>query len=165
MTVPGIKLISGDQLPAVGVGFWKVPRDAATPLVFEAIRAGYRHFDCACDYGNEAEIGAGIRAAIEQGLCRREDLWITSKLWNTYHSRQHVRPALERSLHDLGLDYLDLYLIHFPIALRFVPFHMRYPPEWIFDPAAARLRMEPVHVPIAETWGAMEELEETGLVR
>jgi D-xylose reductase len=165
MTVPVIKLISGDQLPTVGLGFWKVPRDAAAALTVEAIRAGYRHLDCACDYGNEAEVGAGIRAAIEQGLCRREELWITSKLWNTYHSRQHVRPALERSLRDLGLDYLDLYLIHFPIALRFVPFHMSYPPEWIFDPAAAQPRMEPVHVPIAETWGAMEALEEAGLIR
>lgn len=165
MTVPTLKLASGDHLPAVGLGFWKVPRDGAAALVVDAIRAGYRHLDCACDYGNEAEVGAGIRAAIDEGLCRREDLWITSKLWNTYHSRQHVRPAAERSLRDLGVEYLDLYLIHFPIALRFVPFHMRYPPEWIFDPASSHPKMEPVHVSIAETWGAMEELAAAGLVR
>jgi D-xylose reductase len=165
MTADHLKLNTGDKLPAVGLGFWKIPRANAAELVVEAIRAGYRHFDCACDYGNEAEAGAGIRAAIDQGLCRREDLWITSKLWNTYHSKIHVRPALERSLRDLGVEYLDLFLIHFPIALRFVPFHMRYPPEWTFDPAAAHPRMEPVHVPIAETWGAMEELVNAGLVK
>lgn len=163
--IPTLKLATGDQLPAVGLGSWKLPKSAAAELVVEAIRAGYRHFDCACDYGNEADIGAGIRAAIDQGLCRREDLWITSKLWNTYHAKAHVRPAAERSLRDLGVDYLDLYLLHFPIALRYVPFHMRYPPEWTFDPAAATPRMEPVHVPIAETWAAMEELVQRGLVR
>jgi D-xylose reductase len=165
VSVPTLKLASGDALPAVGLGTWKLPRASAAEVVVEAIRAGYRHFDCACDYGNEAEIGAGLKAAIEERHCRREELWITSKLWNTYHSAEHVRPALERSLRDLGLEYLDLYLIHFPIALRFVPFHMRYPPEWIFDPAAATPRMEPVHVPIAETWGAMEALVQAGLVR
>lgn len=165
MTASTLKLASGDLLPAVGLGCWKVPRESAAALVVEAIRAGYRHFDCACDYGNEREVGEGIRAAIDQGLCRREELWITSKLWNTYHSRHHVREALERSLRDLGVEYLDLYLIHFPIALRFVPFHMRYPPGWIFDPGGTHPRMEPVHVPLAETWGAMEELVTSGLVR
>jgi D-xylose reductase len=165
VTIPTLKLSTGDELPAVGLGFWKVPREDAAALAVDAIAAGYRHFDCACDYGNEAEVGAGIRAALEQGLCRREELWITSKLWNTYHTKAHVRPALERSLHDLGVEYLDLYLIHFPISLRFVPFHMRYPPGWTFDPAAATPRMEHTHVPIAETWGAMEDLVTAGLVR
>ncbi len=165
MTISALKLNTGDDLPAVGLGFWKVPREDASALAVDAIQAGYRHFDCACDYGNEAEVGAGIRAALEQGLCRREELWITSKLWNTYHTKAHVRQALERSLHDLGLEYLDLYLIHFPISLRFVPFHMRYPPGWVFDPDAASPHMEPTHVPLAETWGAMETLVTAGLVR
>lgn len=165
MTIPTLKLNTGDDLPAVGLGFWKVPREDAAALAVDAISAGYRHFDCACDYGNEAEIGAGIRAALDEGLCRREELWITSKLWNTYHTKAHVRPALERSLHDLGVEYFDLYLIHFPISLRFVPFHMRYPPGWIFDPEAIAPRMEHTHVPIAETWGAMEALVTAGLVR
>ena len=66
--------------------------------------------------------------AIDDGLVTREDLWITSKLWNTYHAKEHVKPALEKTLEDLGLDYLDLYLIHFPIAQQFVPFETRYPP-------------------------------------
>jgi D-xylose reductase len=163
--VPTLQLNSGAQLPAVGLGFWKVPQPAAAELVVDAIRAGYRHFDCACDYGNEAEIGAGLRAALGQNLCRRDELWVTSKLWNTYHAAEHVRPAVERSLQDLALDYLDLYLIHFPIAQRFVPFDTRYPPEWLFDPAAANPRLEPARVPISETWGAMEDLVRAGLVK
>src|SRR5688500_15785486 len=127
---------TGDQMPLVGLGMWKVPKPAAAELVEQAIRTGYRHLDCACDYGNEAEAGAGIRAALSSSLCTRDELWVTSKLWNTYHAPEHVRPAVERSLNDLRLDYLDLYLVHFPIALRFVPFDVRYPPEWFFDPAA-----------------------------
>src|SRR6478752_5189252 len=137
-----LTLADGGRLPAVGLGLWKVAKSAAAGLVREAIRTGYRHFDCACDYGNEAEVGTGVRSALAAGECRRDELWVTSKLWNTYHAREHVRPALERSLRDLGLDYLDLYLIHFPIAQEFVPFERRYPPEWFFDPAEAQPRMK-----------------------
>ncbi len=165
MTTPALTLRTGDRLPAVGLGFWKVPKPDAAGLVQQAIRVGYRHLDCACDYGNEAEVGAGIRAALAGGLCRREDLWVTSKLWNTYHARGHVRPAVERSLRDLGLDYLDLYLVHFPIAQKFVPFDVRYPPGWFFDPDAPDPHMEFAPVPLAETWAAMEELVSAGLVR
>ncbi len=163
--IPGLRLASGDSLPRVGLGTWKLPQDRAADVVTEAIELGYRHFDCACDYGNEPQVGAGLRVAIEQWLCRREELWITSKLWNTYHAAEHVRPACERSLRDLGLDHLDLYLIHFPIAQRFVPFETRYPPEWVFDPSAPQPRIEPASVPISETWGAMEDLVRSGLVR
>lgn len=152
-------------MPLVGLGLWKIATDAAPVVVREALRAGYRHLDSACDYGNEAQVSAGIRAALAEKLCRREDLWVTSKLWNTYHAPEHVRPALERSLRDLGLDYLDLYLIHFPIAQRFVPFERRYPPGWFYDADAQRPAMEMAPVPLAETWQAMEELVPAGLVR
>src|SRR4051795_306644 len=128
MTIPTLKLAGGGAMPVVGLGLWKIDRPAAPGIVQRAIRAGYRHLDCACDYGNEAEVGVGIRAALDAGDCRRDELWVTSKLWNTYHAHAHVRPPVERSLRDLGLDYLDLYLIHFPIALEFVPFAERYPP-------------------------------------
>lgn len=160
-----LKLADGTTVPSVGLGTWKIDKPAIRPLVEEAIRVGYRHLDCACDYGNEAEVGNGIRAAIDAGYCRRDELWITSKLWNTYHAPEHVRPAVERSLADLGLDYLDLYLIHFPIALKFVPFEERYPPEWVYDPNAATPKMEFAPVPIHKTWKAMEELVRAGLVR
>lgn len=160
-----LPLASGDSMPAVGLGLWKLGRDEAPALVAEALRVGYRHLDSACDYGNEKEVGAGIRAAIDAGHCRREDLFITSKLWNTYHAAEHVRPAAERSLRDLGVDYFDLYLIHFPIALEFVPFDERYPPEWVHEPAAPEPRMRPVKIPLAETWRAMEELVAAGVAR
>jgi D-xylose reductase len=158
-------LANGAKLPSIGFGFWKVEKDLASDVTVQAIEAGYRHLDCACDYGNEAEVGQGIAAALDQGLCRRDDLWVTSKLWNTYHAAEHVRPACERSLRDLQLDYLDLYLIHFPIATRFVPFETRYPPEWFYDPTAAEPKIEEVAVPILETWRAMEELVDQGLVK
>lgn len=165
MQVSQLPLARGGAMPSLGLGMWKVAQREAASLVQEAMRAGYRHLDNACDYGNEAEVGEGLQAALRQGLCRREDLWITSKLWNTYHRPEHVRVAAERSLRDLRLEYLDLYLIHFPIALRFVPFDTRYPPGWFFDPDSNAPRMEPDAVPLAETWRAMEALVETGLVR
>jgi D-xylose reductase len=165
MQEPGLKLNSGRTLPMVGLGTWKIGRPQAAKVVLEAARQGYRHFDCACDYGNEAEVGAGLREALQTGVCRRDELWVTSKLWNTYHRREHVRPAVEHSLRNLGLDYLDLYMIHFPIATKYVPFDDRYPPEWFFDPNAAGPRLELDRVPISETWQAMEELVTAGLVR
>lgn len=90
---------------------------------------------------------------------------MTSKLWNTYHRKEHVKAACQRSLQDLGLEYLDLYLIHFPIATKFVPMEERYPPEWIFDPKVDQPRMEEDNVPMQETWEAMEELVKDGLVK
>lgn len=153
------------QPPDVGLGLWKIPNANTAGLVHEAIRVGYRHIDSASDYGNEAEAGQGLELALKNGLCRREDLWVTSKLWNTYHRPDHVKIAAEKSLRDLKLDYLDLYLIHFPIALEYVPFEKRYPPGWLFEPEAEKPVMKSVPIPIAETWGAMEELVQAGLVK
>jgi D-xylose reductase len=160
-----LTLRTGDAMPALGLGTWKIPKDVCAETVHTAIAAGYRHLDCACDYGNEVEVGLGIARAIDEGLVTREDLWITSKLWNTYHNPEHVEPAIRRTLSDLGVDHLDLYLIHFPIALRFVPFEERYPPEWLFDPDASPARMEFEDVPIVSTWTAMEALVRAGLTR
>lgn len=152
-------------MPSVGFGLWKVEQSETARVVHDAIDVGYRHLDSACDYGNEVQTGEGIGKALSDGLCSRDELWVTSKLWNTYHAAEHVRPACERSLQDLGLEYLDLYLIHFPIAQQFVPFEDRYPPEWITDPAAESPQVERAAVPISETWGAMEELVQQGLVK
>jgi D-xylose reductase len=165
VAVPAAFGPADQPLPAVGLGLWKIAPSAVGGLIEAAIRCGYRHFDSACDYGNEAEAGVGFERAIAGGLCRREDLWVTSKLWNTFHAAEHVRPALERTLRDLRLDELDCYLIHFPIALAYVPPETRYPPGWFFDPDAERASMQPVRVPLAETWAAMEELVDAGLVR
>jgi D-xylose reductase len=164
MNDSAIKLSTGDSLPAIGFGLWKVDNHHAPTLVEEAARAGYRHFDCASDYGNEAEVGAGLKKVLG-GICSRDQLWVTSKLWNTNHAPQHVRPACERSLRDLGLDYLDLYLIHFPIALEYVPPEKRYPAGWFADPDATAPKMKAAKVPIVDTWRAMESLVQAGLVR
>jgi len=153
------------SMPRIGFGLWKIPRDQTAACVLEAVRAGYRHFDSAADYGNERETGEGLAQAIADGLVTREELWITSKLWNTFHAPEHVAQACAKSLDDLGLDYLDLYLVHFPIALKYVPIEERYPPEWIADPSASEPRMERAAVPLHETWAAMEALVEQGLVR
>ena len=160
-------LRTGARMPLLGLGTWKIPTDQCPTLVREAISRGWRHIDCACDYGNEREVGAGIASALASGV-RERDLWVTSKLWNTYHRQEHVRDACKRTLDDLGLDYLDLYLIHFPISLAFVPFETRYPPEWVHDPNApneADRVMVYDPVPVAETWRAMEALVDEGLVK
>ena len=154
-----------NSIPPVGFGLWKIPKQQCADLVYLAIKKGYRHFDSASDYGNEKEVGIGIKRAIDEGLCTREELWVTSKLWNTYHAQEHVQPAIEKTLTDLQLDYLDLYLVHFPIALEYVPFETRYPAEWLFDPAAKSPCMKSAKVPLHETWAAMEALVDKNLTK
>ncbi|CAG8517797.1 607_t:CDS:2 [Funneliformis caledonium] len=161
---PTVNLKPNDKpMPLVGLGLWKVPKDKASEIVFEAIKIGYRLLDSASDYGNEREVGEGIKKAFDAGIVKREDIFITSKLWNTNHKREHVRPAVERTLKDLGLTYLDLYLIHFPISLKYVDPNVRYPAEWSYEPDKQLIIQEPV--PFRETWEAMEELMDAGLVK
>ena len=157
--------VADQTMPAVGLGLWKIDSDAVAQAVYDAIKAGYRHLDSAADYGNEVQVGEGIARAIAEGLCRREELWVTSKLWNTYHRKEHVEAACRKSLDDFGLDYFDLYLVHFPIALSFVDFQDRYPPEWLFNPSAEIPSMQLDRVPLSETWAAMEQLIGAKLAR
>ena len=154
-----------ETMPQVGFGLWKIPQESTADAVVEAVRAGYRHFDSAADYANEAQTGEGLARAMAEGLVARDDLWITSKLWNTFHAAEHVEEACRKTLSDLQLEYLDLYLIHFPIALQYVPIDERYPPEWLADPDAEEPVMVRAPVPLHETWGAMEQLVEKGLIK
>ena len=140
-------------MPALGLGTWQAPKGEVGEAVREAIRCGYRHIDCAAIYGNEREIGEALQAAIEAGEVRRDELWITSKLWNTHHGHANVRPAIEKTLADLRLDYLDLYLIHWPVAMKYMVPHV--PNQFI--PLEEQ--------PIADTWQGMEEVLEAGLTR
>lgn len=153
------------EKPRVGLGLWKISNDVCADVVYQAIKLGYRHLDSACDYGNEVEVGQGIARAISDGICERSELWITSKLWNTYHRTEHVELAFQKTLSDLGLDYLDSYLIHFPIAQPFVPFEKRYPLEWVFDTEVDEPKMQVERVPLSETWAALESLVDSGRVR
>lgn len=157
--------VGNSQMPTVGLGLWKIEKQDTPQTVIDAIKIGYRHLDSAADYGNEVEAGRGIAQALESGLCGREDLWVTSKLWNTFHRAEHVQAACQKTLTDLGVEYLDLYLIHFPISLKFVPIEERYPPEWLHNPESSNPEMVIDPVPLFETWKAMEELVDTGLVK
>ncbi|KAF4981241.1 hypothetical protein FZEAL_2929 [Fusarium zealandicum] len=162
-SVPSIKLNSGYEMPQVGFGLWKVDNATCADTVYNAIKAGYRLFDGACDYGNEKECGEGVARAIKDGLVKREDLFLVSKLWQTFHEEKHVEPICRRQLADWQIDYFDLFLIHFPVALEYVDPEVRYPPGWHVDDAQTEIRWS--KATNQETWGAMEGLVEKGLAK
>ena len=139
------KLSNGVGVPCIGFGTWQTPEgDVAVSSVEHAIKAGYRHIDTAQVYGNEEGVGKGIRIGIiDEGLTR-EDIFVTTKIWNDKHSYALCKSSFDESLRKLGLDYVDMLLIHWP------------------NPAAFRDRWEEAN---AETWRAMEELYESGKVR
>jgi len=145
----------GGSMPALGLGTWKADPGAVGDAVREAIRIGYRHFDCAPIYGHQAEIGQALAAAINDGEVQRRDLWITSKLWNSDHARADTLPALERTLSDLRLEYLDLFLIHWPVALK----------AGVSFPRSGADYLSEAQAPLNQTWAGMEQLVTRGLCR
>ena len=142
-------------IPALGLGTWKSSGGVVAQAVSSAIEIGYRHIDCASIYQNQKEIGTALASAMTGGQVKREDLWITSKLWNNAHAKKHVQPALEKTLKDLQLDYLDLFLIHWPI---------NFQPNIVF-PKKPEEYLAPDDIPTIETWQAMEKMVQKGLCR
>ncbi|EIM92213.1 Aldo/keto reductase [Stereum hirsutum FP-91666 SS1] len=149
---------TGQKMPLIGFGLWKVTKSDCADTVYNAIKAGYRLLDGAGDYGNEVEAGEGVRRALKDGIVKREELFITSKLWVTFHAYEHAKASAKRQLGLWGIDYFDLYLVHFPICLKYVDPEHRYPPGWFGDDGKAHLQ----NTPFSETWKAMEELVDEG---
>lgn len=135
------ELNNGVKIPIVGFGTWQTPDgDVAEKSVEEAIAAGYRHIDTAFAYGNEKSVGKGIK---DSGVAR-DQLWVTSKLTGNDHGYENTKKAIDKSLNNLGLDYLDMFLIHWP------------------NPIAYRDSWEKTN---ADTWRAMEEAQKAGKLR
>lgn len=158
--VPYCVLPTGAKIPVVGLGTFgsdHVSGDAIAAGVRDAIAAGYRHIDCASVYGNEDKIGPVLREILDSGLVKREELWITSKVWNDMHGQGDVLLSCARTLKDLTLDYLDLYLVHWP----FPNFH---PPGCTVE-ARSRDAKPYIHESYMKTWRQMEQLVDMGLVR
>ncbi|KAF7036543.1 hypothetical protein CFC21_047176 [Triticum aestivum] len=153
-----LKLSSGHEMPAVGLGVWRMDAPAIRGLIHSAIRAGYRHFDCAAKYQNEAEVGDALAEAFEIGLIKREDLFITTKLWNSDHG--HVVEACKDSLKKLRLDSLDLYLIHFPVVTKHTGIGKTA--SALGDDGVLDINTT---ISLETTWHAMEDLVSMGLVR
>jgi alcohol dehydrogenase (NADP+) len=157
--VPQRTLWTGARMPAIGLGTFGSDRFSGEQIaeaVLGAASVGYRHFDCASVYGNEHLIGASLERIISAGI-PRQDLWVTSKLWNDKHAPADVAPSFEKSLRDLRLDYLDLYLIHWPFPNHHAPG---------VDVTSRAPNARPyIHDEFMATWHELERLVDLGLVR
>lgn len=146
---------NADKIDAIGLGTWKSTPGEVYKAIREAIKIGYRHIDCAWIYQNEAEIGEAFQDAFKAGDVRREELFITSKLWNTYHHPDDVESNINETLKNLQLDYLDLYLMHWPVAVK----------KGVTAIESADDFIGLNEIPLTDTWRAMEKLVEKGLTK
>ncbi|KAI8888370.1 xylose reductase [Backusella circina FSU 941] len=152
---------TGDKMPLAGFGTARIAPSDTAEVVYNAIKTGYRLIDGALLYGNEAQVGEGVRRAIGEGIVKREELFIIGKLWNHYHGKDHVRYAFDLTLKNYGLDYIDLFLVHFPIATEFVPYEDTLKASFFNKNGELSL----VRAPMYECWAEMEKLVDAGLVR
>ncbi len=146
---------NGDKIDAIGLGTWKSEPGEVYNAIREAIKIGYRHIDCAWIYKNEDEIGKAFNDAFDAGDVKREDLFITSKLWNTFHDPNDVEENIQQTLKDLQLDYLDLYLMHWPVAVK----------KGVGFPESGDDFIGLDKLPLIDTWKAMEKLLKKGLTK
>jgi len=153
-TIPTYKLASGYDMPVVAYGTFRASPGEIYDSILEAIKAGYRHFDLAHVYGNEKEIGTAFAQAFATNMVQRSDLFVTGKLWNSDHDVEIVPQACEHSLHNLGLEYFDMYLIHFPVCWKHTGLDT---PSWG--------KSELGETPLIDTWRAMEALVDAGTCR
>ena len=157
-------LNDGYCMPALGFGTFSntdSPDDMAA-AVFTALEVGYRHLDCAESYKNEAAVGRSLERSFKEGVVTREDVFVTSKVWQTNHKPEHVRQACKNTLKNLGLTYLDMYLVHWPMAWEYTGVECE---PLIPVDAAGRVRMSTSGCSIQDTWRAMEKLVDDGLVK
>lgn len=153
MTDQTFTLNTGAKIPALALGTWQSEPGQVKDAVAHALKVGYKHIDCAFVYGNESEVGEGLKAAFENGV-KREEIFVTSKLWCTYH--RDPEKNLDEGLEKLGLDYVDLYLMHWPVPMSAHGNHPLFPKH----PDGSRdLDTEWPHW---KTWQAMEKLLKTG---
>ncbi|MEX0884226.1 MAG: aldo/keto reductase, partial [Cyclobacteriaceae bacterium] len=150
-----IKFNNGDKMPILGLGTWKSGPGEVYQAVLWALEAGYRHIDCAAVYQNEKEVGKALSEAFEKGWVKREDVFVTSKLWNNFHEESQVEKGLLQSMQDLQLDYLDLYLIHWPVAVK----------SQVLFPKRESDFLSYREAPLSGTWKGMETAKEKGLAR
>jgi len=151
---------------SVGLGLLMVDKDQVHNAIYSAIQAGYRRIDNAAVYFNEDAVGDALASVIHDGLVQRDELFVVSKLASPFHRAEHVELALRKTLNDLRLDYLDLYLVHWPVTFEYVPIDTSqrgYPDEEI-DESDNGKRIDPT-VSLHETWQAMEGLVDKGLVK
>lgn len=156
MACPSVKLNDGNQIPIFGLGTWKSQPNAVKNAVVDAVKAGYRHIDCAFVYGNENEVGDALQELFKEGVVKREDLFITSKLWNAFHNTTSVGPAIVKTLSLLKIDYLDMYLIHWPFG--YVEGEGNFPVD-------ADNKVKLSDVDFLDTWRGMECVKKAGLTK
>ncbi|GHC63987.1 aldo/keto reductase [Ulvibacter litoralis] len=150
-----LKFSNKDSMHTIGLGTWKASGNEVKNAVKEALNIGFRHIDTAAVYGNETEIGEALAEVFAEGKIKREDVFITSKLWNDSHKEGYIIPALQETLKKLQLEYLDLYLIHWPVAFKPGVGQPKKPSDY--------LSLE--EAPIIDTWRGMEKAKEGRLAR